>query len=111
MNYANIDEALPHHQSETEVPLPIHYFVKALELCPQVWNSEEGVRDYLNAEAHKGHHIDTVVYYMQALKDLHNIWKIDLIDANFASQASSSPELRFPLYPQQKALLRKYRQA
>ena len=100
--------ALLHHQRESDLPLPICYFAKVLELCSQVCNTEEGVCNYLNAEAHKGHHVDTVVYYVQALKDFHNIWKITLIDANFASQASSSPELRFPLSPQQNALLQKY---
>lgn len=81
MNYPHAEEAVLHHQHELDLPLPIRYFVKALELCPEVWNTEEGVRAYLNAEAHKAHHVDTVVFYVQALKDLHNIWKIHLIDA------------------------------
>ena len=108
MNYPHSDQALLHHPRESELPLPIRYFVRALELCPQLWKSEDGVRQYLDAEAHKSHHVDTVVYYVQASNDLHKIWQVHLIDASFANHTSSSLESRLLLSPQQNALLQRY---
>lgn len=97
MNYAHTDETNLRHDRENDLPAPIRYYVQAVRLVPELWSSVESIREYLAAEAHKAHHIDTVLNYLHALADIYTMWQIHLVDSSFATPEDRSPEARFPL--------------
>lgn len=65
-----------YHPDEDSLPAAVRYFVKAAELAPLIWNSQQGLRNYLAAEAHKAHFVDTVCYFISSLHDICHLWEL-----------------------------------
>lgn len=79
MHYPHSAEADLHHPEENSLPPAIRYFAKAAELPPEIWTSSTAVHNYLAAEAHKAHFVETVCYYVSTLHDVQRLWELKVV--------------------------------
>lgn len=93
-----------HHPDEDSLPAAVRYFVKAAELAPLIWNSQQGLRNYLAAEPHKAHFVDTVCYFISSLHDICHLWELKVIGQNVTDVFSDNTAKLYPLSPQQNAV-------
>ena len=91
-----------------ETRKPLKHFVPAVEKLPHILGSRDNILQYLSSESHKSSFLDTVVLYIDALKDLFILWQLGVIDNTFASSEHAQFETQYPLSPQQHSIYSRY---
>ena len=93
---------------EDRLPEPIKHFVPAREKLPNILGSREATLQYLSSESHKRSYLDTIVLYIQSLKDIYTLWQLGVIDNTFTRSERSQFEMQYPLSPLQRAIYTRY---
>ena len=93
---------------EDRLPEPIKHFVPAREKLPDILGSREAILQYLSSESHKRSYPDTIILYIQSLKDIYTLWQLGVIDNTFARSERSQFEMQYPLSPLQRAIYTRY---
>ena len=60
------------------MPDNLNYFAAANTLLPKTWNGDS-IRKQLEMEGHKNYLIDTFVAYFASLKDMLQLWQLQVV--------------------------------
>ena len=69
------------HLEQAKMPPAIQYFAQAVSLRPDSWSRPEQIRQQFEHKGHKSSFITTLVSYVMALHDIHNLWQRRIVDA------------------------------
>ena len=86
------------------MPPAIQHFAQALSLMPDCWSRPEQIRQQFDHEGHKTSFMTTLVSYVMALHDIHNLWQRRIVDARIGCLQARSVDRLYPLSPLQRAI-------
>lgn len=69
----------PYHGDADRMPDNLNYFAAANTLLPKTWNNGDSIRKQLEMEGHKNYLIDTFLAYFASLKDMLQLWRLQVI--------------------------------
>ena len=72
------------HLEQVTMPPAIQYFKQALSLRPDSWSSPEQLRQQFEHKGHKSSFMTTLVSYVMALHDIHNLCQRRIVDARIS---------------------------
>lgn len=79
--------------------------MQSVTLTPHYWDTPETITSEFEHEGHEAYFINTIVSYVQSLRDILYLWRIRVLGNQVADMSSLSLELLYPLLPHQTAIL------
>lgn len=85
------------------MPPAIQYFAQAVALRPQSLSTPEQIHLQFDHEGHRTSFMTTLVSYVMALHNNHNLWQRCIVDARIGCLHARSVERLYPLSPLQRS--------
>ena len=94
----------PLHLEQATMPPTIQCCAQALALRPQSWSTPDQIRQQFDHKGHRSSFMTTLLAYVLALHDIHDLWQQRIVDARIGCLHARSVERLYPLSPLQRAV-------
>lgn len=79
VNKVHFNIAELQHPQHALLPEDLKYFAACVQYFPDTFGHSNAFRNLLQREGHKDYYIDNVLAFLQSLKDIFNLWKIQVL--------------------------------